>query len=118
MTVSYHATQSAGEPVGRCFGNAHTVVRDPVLVTHRDCASQGKTSPDRALLACGILEEDRWCRRCGEEGSPRDTVTRRLTHWCGLHPGVSVDHSCLSRCCRLDCRRRGPAVPQRDPPRR
>jgi transposase len=35
---------------------------------------------DRALLACRIVEEDRWCRRCGEQGSPRDTITRRLAH--------------------------------------
>ena len=36
--------------------------------------------PDRAVLACRIVAEDRWCRRRGEEGSPRDTVTRRLAH--------------------------------------
>jgi len=36
--------------------------------------------PDRALLACRIVAEDRWCRRCGEQGSPRDTITRRLAH--------------------------------------
>ncbi len=35
---------------------------------------------DRALLACRIVEQDRWCRRCGEEGRPRDTVTRQLAH--------------------------------------
>jgi transposase len=35
---------------------------------------------DRALLACRVVEEDRWCRRCGEQGSPRDTITRRLAH--------------------------------------
>ena len=39
-----------------------------------------RVEPDRALLACRIIDEDRWCRRCGEEGSPRDTVTRRLAH--------------------------------------
>ena len=32
------------------------------------------------MLACRIIEDDRWCRRCGEEGSPRDTVTRQLAH--------------------------------------
>jgi hypothetical protein len=40
--------------------------------------------PDRAVLACRVVEPDgsdeRWCRRCGCEGSPRDTVTRRLAH--------------------------------------
>jgi hypothetical protein len=35
---------------------------------------------DRAVLACRITDEDRWCRRCGEEGTPRDTVTRQLAH--------------------------------------
>jgi transposase len=35
---------------------------------------------DRTLLACRIVEEDRWCRRCGEQGSPRDTITRQLAH--------------------------------------
>ena len=39
-----------------------------------------RLEPDRALLSCRLAVEDRWCRRCGEEGSPRDTVTRRLAH--------------------------------------
>jgi transposase len=34
----------------------------------------------RAVLACRITDEDRWCRRCGEQGSVRDTVTRQLAH--------------------------------------
>jgi hypothetical protein len=37
----------------------------------------------RAVLACRIVETDefaRWCRRCGGEASPRDSVTRRLAH--------------------------------------
>ena len=38
--------------------------------------------PDKAVLACrvGDQADDHWCRRCGCEGSPRDTVTRRLAH--------------------------------------
>jgi transposase len=36
--------------------------------------------PDRAVLACRVVEPDRWCRRCGCEGAARDTVTRRLAH--------------------------------------
>jgi len=36
--------------------------------------------PDRAVLACRVVEPDQWCRRCGCEGAPRDTVTRRLAH--------------------------------------
>ncbi|MDK3258389.1 ISL3 family transposase [Blastococcus capsensis] len=39
-----------------------------------------RLSPDRAVLACRVVEPDQWCRRCGCEGAPRDTVTRRLAH--------------------------------------
>lgn len=37
-------------------------------------------SADRAVLACRVVADDRWCRRCGCEGRPRDTVIRRLAH--------------------------------------
>jgi transposase len=36
--------------------------------------------PDRAVLACRVVDPDRWCDRCGCEGSARDTVIRRLAH--------------------------------------
>jgi transposase len=39
-----------------------------------------RLEPDRAVLACRIAEPDRWCRRCGEQGTCRDTVTRQLAH--------------------------------------
>jgi transposase len=39
-----------------------------------------RLEPDRAFLACRVVDPDQWCRRCGCEGSPRDTVTRRLAH--------------------------------------
>ena len=41
-----------------------------------------RVEPDRAVLACRITgtEQDRWCRRCGERGVPRDSVTRTLAH--------------------------------------
>ena len=39
-----------------------------------------RLDPGRAVLACRVVEPDRWCRRCGCEGTPRDTVTRRLAH--------------------------------------
>jgi transposase len=42
-----------------------------------------RLQPDRAVLACRVAVEsskDRWCRRCGGQGEPRDTVTRRLAH--------------------------------------
>ena len=32
------------------------------------------------MLVCRVVESDQWCRRCGAEGIPRDTVTRRLAH--------------------------------------
>jgi transposase len=36
--------------------------------------------PERAVLACRVTEPDQWCRRCGCEGAPRDSVTRALAH--------------------------------------
>ena len=32
------------------------------------------------MLACRVVDADRWCRRCGCEGVARDSVTRRLAH--------------------------------------
>ena len=37
-------------------------------------------APDRAVLACRVVEPDQWCHRCGCEGTVRDTVIRRLAH--------------------------------------
>ena len=39
-----------------------------------------RLEPDRAVLACRVSEPDEWCRRCGCQGVPRDTVLRRLAH--------------------------------------
>jgi len=43
-----------------------------------------RLEPDRVVLACRVVEpsgsDERWCRRCGCEGVPRDTVARRLAH--------------------------------------
>ena len=39
-----------------------------------------RLEPDRAVLACRVLKPDQWCRRCGFEGTSRDSVTRRLAH--------------------------------------
>lgn len=40
--------------------------------------------PDRAVVACRVVDAEDgasgWCRRCGCQGVPRDTVTRRLAH--------------------------------------
>ena len=39
-----------------------------------------RLEPDRAVLACRVVDDDAWCRRCGCEGSARDSVVRRLAH--------------------------------------
>ena len=39
-----------------------------------------RLEPDRAVLACRVVEPDQWCRRCGCRGVVRDTVIRRLAH--------------------------------------
>ena len=39
-----------------------------------------RVEPDRATLACRVVESDGWCRRCGAEGAVRDSVVRRLAH--------------------------------------
>jgi transposase len=39
-----------------------------------------RLEPERAVLACRVIEPDQWCRRCGCEGSSRDSVVRRLAH--------------------------------------
>lgn len=47
-------------------------------------ATGQRLEPGRAVLACRVVEpegsDERWCRRCGCEGLPRDSVTRRLAH--------------------------------------
>lgn len=39
-----------------------------------------RLEPYRAVLSCRAVEADDWCRACGCQGVPRDTVTRRLAH--------------------------------------
>jgi transposase len=39
-----------------------------------------RLDPGGAVLCCRVVEPDQWCRRCGCEGVPRDTVVRRLAH--------------------------------------
>lgn len=39
-----------------------------------------RLEPDRADLASRVVELDPWWRRCGCEGTPRDTIVRRLAH--------------------------------------
>ncbi len=43
-------------------------------------ATGQRLEPGRAVLACRVVEPDRWCHRCGLEGVARDTVVRRLAH--------------------------------------
>lgn len=37
-----------------------------------------RLEPDRAVLACRVVDPDQWCRRCGCASTARDTVTREL----------------------------------------
>src|SRR5580704_4314691 len=65
-----------------------------------------RLEPDRAVLACRVPEADDgtegWCRRCGCEGAPRDTVTRELAHEpLGWRPTTLVVTVCRYRC--ADC---------------
>jgi len=39
-----------------------------------------RLEPARAVLVCRVVEPDQWCRRCGCEGTPRDTISRELAH--------------------------------------
>lgn len=39
-----------------------------------------RPDPERAVLTCRVVEPDLWCRRCGCEGVPSDSVTRELVH--------------------------------------
>lgn len=39
-----------------------------------------RLEPERAVIACRVVAPDQWCRRCGAEGTARDSVTRRLAH--------------------------------------
>ena len=39
-----------------------------------------RLDPDRAVLACRVVDPDDWCHRCGCQGVPRGTVVRRLAH--------------------------------------
>ncbi len=55
--------------------------------------------PGRAVLSCRVTNVDRWCRRCGCEGVPRDSVTRRLAHEpFGWRPTTLLVTVCRYRC--------------------
>ena len=39
-----------------------------------------RLEPDKAVLACRVVEPDQRCRRCGCQGTARNTVSRLLAH--------------------------------------
>jgi transposase len=39
-----------------------------------------RVGPNRATLACRVVDSDGWCRRGGAPGAARDSVVRRLAH--------------------------------------
>jgi len=65
-----------------------------------------RLEPGRAVLACRVEpgEFDRWCRQCGAEGVPRDTVTRELAHEPFGHRPTTL-HLTITRYRCADCRR-------------
>ena len=53
----------------------------------------------KAEILCRVTAPDPWCTRCGSEGAPRDTVTRRLAHApFGWRPTVLVIKHRRYRC--------------------
>ena len=67
-----------------------------------------RIEPDRAVLACRIAGEDRWCRRCGCQGcthvwcqdvsaaaEPRAKLSRAAVRW--VLTGVVVQHLTVAR---------------------
>lgn len=68
-------------------------------------ATGQRLRPDRAVLACRITDDDSWCRRCGEQGAPRDSVTRELAHepfgWRPTTLLVTVRRYRCAGCCHV-----------------
>ena len=64
-----------------------------------------RVEADRAVLSCRVVESDRWCRRCGVEGRPRDSVMRRLAHapfgWLPTTLQVTVGRYACDGCGRV-----------------
>ena len=60
--------------------------------------------PDRAVIACRVVEPDEWCRKCGAQGVPRDTVTRELGHEpFGWRPTILLVRLRRYRCPECGC---------------
>lgn len=64
-----------------------------------------RLEPDRAVLACQVVEPDQWCRRCGcgyvwrqdttAAAEPRATLSRRALRW--ALEGIVVQHLSVAR---------------------
>lgn len=60
--------------------------------------------PERAVIACRVVEPDEWCRKCGAQGVPRDTVTRELGHEpFGWRPTILLVRLRRYRCPECGC---------------
>ena len=64
-----------------------------------------RLEPNRAVLACRVIDDDRWCRRCGCEGAPRDSVVRELAHepfgWRPTTLAVTIRRYRCDDCCHV-----------------
>ncbi|KWR74026.1 transposase [Arthrobacter sp. W1] len=64
--------------------NSTFTAPDLTTFTHLDglglTAIGQNITESKAEILCRVTTPDPWCRRCGCQGSPRDTVTRRLAH--------------------------------------
>lgn len=69
------------------------------------------------MLACRITDDDSWWRRCGEQGTARDSVTRRLAHEpFGLQPTtllVTIRRYRCQGCAHVWCQDSGKAAEPR-----
>jgi len=58
-----------------------------------------RIEPGRAVLASRVVDDDRWCRRCGCEGVVRDCVLRERAHEpFGWRPTTLLVTVCRYRC--------------------
>ncbi|MBM7766590.1 hypothetical protein JOE62_000003 [Glutamicibacter nicotianae] len=87
----------------------HPTFTTPDLTTFTSLDRLGLTatgqrlSTSRAEFLCEVTDPDSWCGRCGQQGVPRDTITRRLAHEpLGWRPTVLVIKHRRYRC--VHCR--------------
>jgi hypothetical protein len=67
-----------------------------------------RLEPDRSVLSCRVVESDpgdRWCRRCGCQGTDRDSVVRQLAPepfgWRPTTLAVTVRRNRCGDCARV-----------------